>query len=212
MKKVLLTGFGPFGDDKINPALEVIKEFTNQKEETSTITYAIYVKELPVIFGEAIEVFKEAVIEIEPDLVLSIGQAGGSMGISLERIGINLNDARIADNKGKTPQDEKIEENGVDAYFTTIDIRTTFNALKAEGIPVIISNSAGTYVCNNLIYGALHFLSTSENFTKIKYGFIHIPYLPKQVSEKKKILPSMSLNLMKKAIKKIIEVNLIKKP
>lgn len=211
MKKVLLTGFGPFGEDNINPALEVIKQFENHAKKFLTDTIEVHIKELPVVFGEAIEVFKEIVQEIQPDLIVSVGQAGGSMGISLERIGINLNDARIADNKGNAPQDEKIEEKGAAAYFTTIDIRATYNELKAKGIPVFISNSAGTYVCNNIIYGALHFLSINEKFSKIKYGFIHIPYLPEQAAEKKKILPSMSLDLVKEAIKVIIDVNLAQK-
>ena len=212
MKKVLLTGFGPFGKESINPALLVIQELDNQKlvlnKGKNNPEAKIVSKELSVVFRKTINEFITIVETINPDLILSIGQAGGRMGISLERIGINVADADIADNEKNKPRDELIVRDGSVAYFTTINVRHTFNEIKEAGIPVRISNSAGTYVCNNLIYGALHYLTSSEKFSKIKYGFIHIPYLPKQAAEMKKITPSMPLSLIKKAILITIKTNL----
>ena len=212
MKKVLLTGFGPFGKDSLNPALLVIQELDGQKVALKnggeTSEAEIITKELSVVFSKAINEFKTTVENTNPDLILSIGQAGGRMGISLERIGINVADADIADNEKNKPRDEPIVREGPAAYFTTINIRKSFNEIKQAGIPVRISNSAGTYVCNNLIYGALHFLASNETYSKIKYGFIHIPYLPKQAAEKKKITPSMPLPLIKEAILILIKENL----
>ncbi len=212
MKKILLTGFGPFGKDSINPALLVVQELDNQKlilnKGRNNSEVKIVSKELPVVFSKTINEFITIVETTNPDLILSIGQAGGRMGISLERIGINVADADIIDNEKNKPRDEPIIRHGPAAYFTTINIRQTFHAIKEAGIPVMISNSAGTFVCNNLIYGALHFFASSKKFTKTKYGFIHIPYLPKQAAEKKKITPSMSLSLIKKAILIAIKANL----
>lgn len=212
MKKVLLTGFGPFGKESINPALLVIRELDNHKvvlkKGVKNPEVKIVSKELSVVFSKAINEFITTVETTNPDMILSIGQAGGRMGISLERIGINVADANIPDNEKNKPRDKPIVSGGPAAYFTTIDIRNTFNEIREAGIPVRVSNSAGTYVCNNLIYGALHFLTSNEKFSKIKYGFIHIPYLPKQAAEKKKITPSMPLSLINKAILITINANL----
>ncbi|NHK32765.1 MAG: pyroglutamyl-peptidase I [Asgard group archaeon] len=202
MKRVLLTGFEPFGGETINPALEVIKELA--KEEMANIE--LIIMQLPVIFRKAYELLTKKISEVNPDLIISIGQAGGSVGISVEKVGLNFNDSKIPDNEGLKPKDELIISDGPAAYFTTINVRKTTNNLKKAGIPTIISYSAGTYVCNNLIYGALHFLDTTNK--KTKYGFIHVPFLPQQVVTKKKVEPSMSLMTIKEAIKIIITSNL----
>jgi pyroglutamyl-peptidase len=164
--------------------------------------------ELPVVFGKAITEFKKKVEETKPDFILSIGQAGGRSVLALERFGVNMNDTNSPDNEDNKPQDELIEKTGPTAYFTTIALRKTLEVLKKEGIPALISNSAGTYVCNNIVYGALHFLATTKEYSLIKYGFIHIPYLPSQVAEKQKPLPSLPLDIVKKAIRLTIKVNL----
>ncbi len=213
MKKVLLTGFGPFGLDKVNPALEVIKEMEGEilsiKNQSKDETKAkIVTAELPVVFGKAITKFKKKVEEIKPDLILSIGQAAGRMVLSLERFGVNMNDTVFPDNEDNKPQDELIEKSGPTAYFSTLALRKTLTILKKEGIPALISNSAGTYVCNNIVYGALHFLATTEEYSHIKYGFIHIPYLPSQAAEKDRPFPSLPLEIVKKAIRITIETNL----
>ncbi|NHJ84147.1 MAG: pyroglutamyl-peptidase I [Asgard group archaeon] len=211
MKMILVTGFGPFGEDSRNPALEVIHQIDGMENKSTInpqIEYKIFTKELPVVFGKAIEVLIDGIREINPDLIISIGQAGGRMGISLERIGINMADGRIADNEGNKPTDELIISDGPAAYFTTLALRETMEEIKQAGIPVVISDSAGLYVCNNVIYGALHFILTTKEYSHIKYGFIHIPYLPSQVAEKNKLLPSMSLEKIVEAVIIAIEVNI----
>jgi len=201
-KKVILTGFEPFGGEDINPALEVIKAL-NIEDIPSINLISL---QLPVVFRKAYKILIESIEKEKPDMVLSIGQAGGRNTISIERLGINLEDARIADNEGNTPKDELIEKNGPAAYFTTIDIRKTELALKEAGIPVIVSNSAGLYVCNDIIYGTLHFLASIKSF--VKYGFIHVPFLPEQVAPKSKDIASMSLDMIKEAIRITILINL----
>ena len=208
MRKVLLTGFGPFGNDKVNPALEVIKKLDKQELKIKKEAIVISTIELPVVFGKAIEIFRKAVPKVNPELILSIGQAGGRAVIAIERVGININDASIADNEGNKPQDEYIEPSGPAAYFTTINIRKTCEEIKKAKIPALISNSAGTYVCNNIIYGALHFLMKTKKYSTIKYGFIHIPYIPSQIATKEKPIASMSLDNIIEAIKIAIRTNL----
>lgn len=203
MKKVLLTGFEPFGKDKINPALELIKKMA--KEEIPDV--ALTTNKLPVVFGEAITELISAIEKAKPDLVLSLGQAAGRMVVSIERIGLNMNDTDHADNASNKPRDELIVANGPAAYFTTINVRKTYQEIKKVGIPVRISNSAGTYVCNNIIYGVLHHLVTN-NQNHIKYGFIHIPYLPFQAAEKPRPFASLPLEIIEKAVRIAINVNI----
>ncbi|MCK5046908.1 MAG: pyroglutamyl-peptidase I [Candidatus Heimdallarchaeota archaeon] len=203
MKKVLLTGFVPFGKDKINPALELIKKMA--KEEIPGI--ALTTIRLPVVFGEAITELISSIEKIKPDLILSLGQAAGRMVVSIERIGLNMKDTDHADNANNKPRDELIAANGPAAYFTTIDVRKTYQEMKKAGIPAIISNSAGTYVCNNLIYGVLHHL-VNKNQNHIKYGFIHIPYLPSQAAEKPRPFASLPLDIIEKAVRIAINVNI----
>lgn len=202
MKKVLLSGFEPFGSESVNPALEVIKELA--KEEMENVELIIL--QLPVVFRKAFEILITKINDNVPDLILSIGQSGGSAGILVEKVGININNAKIPDNEGNKPIDKLITREGPAAYFTTIDIRKSVNNLKKAGIPVAVSYSAGTYVCNDLIYGVLHYLNTSN--INLKYGFIHVPFLPQQVTIKKQVVPSMSLSIIKEAIKILITTNL----
>lgn len=203
MKKVLLTGFDPFGKDKINPALELIKKMSKEEIPDAVLTTI----SLPVVFGEAISELISSIEKTKPDLVISLGQAAGRMVVSIERIGLNMNDTDLADNANNKPKDELIAANGPAAYFTTINVRKTYQEIKKAGIPVSISNSAGTYVCNNIIYGVLHHLS-NNNQNEIKYGFIHIPYLPSQAAEKSKPFASLPLEIIEKAVRIAIKVNI----
>ncbi|MCG3252465.1 MAG: pyroglutamyl-peptidase I [Candidatus Heimdallarchaeota archaeon] len=203
MKKVLLTGFDPFGKDKINPALELIKKMA--KEEIPDVVLTTI--RLPVVFGEAIAELISAIEKTKPDLILSLGQAAGRMVVSIERIGLNMNDTDHADNANNKPRDELIADNGPAAYFTTINVRKTYQEIKKASIPVSISNSAGTFVCNNIIYGVLHHLA-SNNQNHIKYGFIHIPYLPSQAAEKARPFASLPLEILEKAVRIAINVNI----
>jgi len=203
MKKVLLTGFDPFGKDKINPALELIKKMANEEIPDVVLTTI----RLPVVFGEAITELISAIEQTKPDFILSLGQAAGRMVVSIERIGLNMNDTDHADNAGNKPRDELIVANGPAAYFTTINVRETCQEIKKASIPVRISNSAGTHVCNNIIYGVLHYLA-NKNQNEIKYGFIHIPYLPSQAAAKSKPFASLPLDIIKKAVRIAIKVNI----
>ena len=137
-----------------------------------------------------------------PDAVLSIGQAGGRAGISVERVAVNLDDYRIPDNEGNQPVEEPVVFGGPDGYFCTVPVKQVVSTIQAAGIPAQQSLSAGTFVCNHVMYATLHFLA--EAYSDTKFGFIHIPYLPEQVTDKPG-QPSMSLELSAKAIETAIE-------
>ena len=189
--KILLTGFDPFGDDKINPSIELVKRIDEKIDSAQ-----IFKIEIPTVFKKSGEILEENIKKIRPDVILSIGQAGGRSAISLERIAINIDDARIFDNLGEKPIDEKIRINGENAYFSNLQIKKIVEEIKKENIPAEISNSAGTFVCNHLMYEALYL---AKKYKNIRAGFIHIPYLPEQVINKTNI-PSMDLENSLKAI------------
>lgn len=193
MKKILLTGFDPFGEEEINPATEVVKKFSQKKIDG----YQIKTIEIPTVYKKSIEEIKEEIKKINPELVISIGQAGGRTDISIERIAINIDDYRIKDNEGNQPVDKAINSNGKNAYFATLPIKEMVENIKEKGIPAEISNSAGTFVCNHVMYGLLDYID--ENKLDIKAGFIHIPFLPSQVVDKKN-KASMSLETVEKGL------------
>lgn len=195
MKKVLLSGFEPFGGEKINPSLELVKRL--QEENWDRIE--VHVVQLPVVFGDSIQKLQEKIEEVNPDVVIGIGQAGGRSALSIERVGVNINDAVIQDNAGNQPIDEAINEVGPAAYFSTLPIKRMMKAARQAGVPAEISNTAGTYVCNHLMYGILDLLAGTEQ----RGGFIHIPYLPEQVANKPK-QASMSLEMLIKGMKAVV--------
>lgn len=195
MKKVLLSGFEPFGGEQVNPSLELVKRLA--VEEWDGVE--VHVVQLPVVFGEAIEKMRAKVEEVGPDVVIGIGQAGGRSALSIERVGINVDDAVIPDNGGQQPIDRSIVEDGPAAYFATLPIKRMMQAAREVGVPAEISNSAGTYVCNHLMYGILHLLAGTER----RGGFIHIPYLPEQIVNKPKFA-SMTLEMLIKGMKAVV--------
>lgn len=197
MKKILVTGFDPFGGEKINPALEIIKLLPS-----SLVGNEIKVLEIPTVWKESIRVVEEEIKKFNPDFILSIGQAGGRTDISIERVAINIDDFRIKDNAGNQPIDEKIFEDGENAYFSTLPIKAIQRKIKENKIPASISNSAGTFVCNHVFYG-LRYLA-EKKYKNTKVGFIHIPYLPEQVLDKDSI-GSMSLETILKGIELAIQ-------
>lgn len=176
-KKVLLTGFDPFGKDTINPALEAVK-----KLDGVVIGDVEFVsQEVPTVFHESIAVVVEAIKTHQPDVVICVGQAGGRTQITPERVAINIDDARIPDNLGNQPIDEAVYEDGPAAYWTTLPVKSMVHHMKKAGIPAAVSNTAGTFVCNHLFYGLMHHL---EQFApNVRGGFIHIPYIPEQTLE-----------------------------
>ncbi|MGZ7895391.1 pyroglutamyl-peptidase I [Lactobacillus crispatus] len=183
--KILVTGFDPFGSDKINPAIEAVKRLPD------TIKGAKIIKlEIPTVFNKSAQVVHQAIVKEQPDYVLNVGQAGGRSALTPERVAININDGRIPDNDGYQPLDEPIQPDGDTAYFTQLPIKAMAKAIRAAGLPAIVSNTAGTYVCNHIFY-QVQYMRTKE-FPKLKAGFIHIPFLPEQVITRPN-QPSMAL-------------------
>jgi len=185
MKKILVTGFDPFGGETVNPALIAVMELPNEIDGAQIIK-----KEIPTVFDKSIDTLHKILKDERPEAVICVGQAGGRSAISVERVAINQDDARIVDNAGAKPVDRAIAPDGPAAYFATLPIKAMVRDLKAANIPANISNTAGTFVCNHLMYGALHYAALHQ--PKLKAGFIHIPYLPMQVIDKP-TMPSMSI-------------------
>ena len=183
--RLLLTAFDPFGGDAVNPALEAVKLVADKIGRFDVIKL-----EVPTVFGKSIDTVREAIEREKPDFVLSIGQAGGRAEITPERVAINLDDARIPDNEGNQPIDEPIFPDGENAYFSTLPVKAMVEAIRKEGLPSSLSNSAGTYVCNHLMYGILYYLDKRPS---MKAGFIHVPYIPEQTKNKKE-MPALELS------------------
>ncbi|UXR51151.1 pyroglutamyl-peptidase I [Staphylococcus simulans] len=193
---ILVTAFDPFDKEKTNPALEAVKLLPETIGE-HTITKL----EIPTVFNESVEAIKQQ-LKIETyDAVLAIGQAGGRFDLTPERVGINVDDARIADNKGNQPIDEVIQEDGAPAYFSNMPVKRLTQAIKDAGVPASLSNTAGTFVCNHVLYqlGYLH----ATTFPYIQFGFIHVPFIPEQVTNKPNT-PSMALGTIVKGLEAAI--------
>ncbi|EMI4301639.1 pyroglutamyl-peptidase I [Vibrio vulnificus] len=194
MRKILVTGFEPFGGESLNPSLELVKVLT-QKERTNI---EIIGCQVPVVRHQSISTVIEAIEQHEPELVFMIGQASGRAAITPERVAINLDDYRIEDNAGHQPVDEPIIATGPAAYFSTLPVKAITHALQQAGIPCQLSHSAGTFVCNHLFYGIQHYLQARP----IRSGFIHIPLLPEQASASNQ--PSMSLETLARGLEMMI--------
>ena len=191
--KSIGTGFDPFGGEKINPSIECVKALP-EIEGVELIRL-----ELPTVFKESAKRLNEVINEVKPDAVLSVGQAGGRPGITMERIAINVDDARIPDNISQQPIDETIQTKGAAAYFSTLPIKRIVKAIREAGIPVEVSNSAGTFVCNHIMYQALFAATKADK--PFKAGFMHIPFIPEQTTDK----PSLPLEESTKALQIAIE-------
>lgn len=195
--KILVTGFDPFGGEEVNPAIETVKRLPD------TISGAKIIKlEIPTICHQSLRVIDEAIARYDPDVVLSVGQAGGRPDITVERVGINVDDCRIPDNAGNQIVDEPIYADGPAAYFVTVPIKAMVQRIRERNIPASVSNTAGTFVCNHVTYGVCHLLAVK--YPGKRSGFIHIPFLPQQAVDKKN-MPSMSQDMMVEAITAAIE-------
>ena len=175
--KILVTGFDPFGGEKVNPALEAVKSLPSEIHGAE-----IHWVEIPTVFYKSAEVLETAIVRFQPDAVLCIGQAGGRASLTPERVAINQDDARIPDNQGNQPIDTPIRLDGQAAYFSTLPIKAMVQAIKEEGLPATVSNTAGTFVCNHLMYQALYL--ADKKFPHMRSGFMHIPYMTEQVVNK----------------------------
>lgn len=191
MKRLLITGFEPFGGETINPSYEAVSRLPNEING-----YTLSKLRLPVVFCEAAEQVIKTAMELHPDAILCIGQAGGRRAITPELVGINLRHAAIPDNRGNQPKDEPIIQGGDAAYFSTLPVRAMADAINAAGIASQVSYSAGVYVCNDLLYTLLSRFQNSD----IRVGFIHIPYSAEQNKE-----PCMNMRDIVKALTVAIE-------
>lgn len=181
MKNLLITGFDPFGGETVNPSWEAVRLLPD-----SIGAYQLTKLQLPTVFGQAAERLLQAARELQPDAIISVGQAGGRRGITPEVVGINLREAGIPDNAGRQIVNEPIIPGGPAAYFATLPVREMAAAMKEGGIPCGLSYSAGAFVCNDVLYTALH----HHQGTATRVGFIHVPFLPEQAKEN---VPSMPL-------------------
>ncbi|MHA2827550.1 pyroglutamyl-peptidase I [Vibrio harveyi] len=196
MKKVLITGFEPFGGESINPALEAVKRLNGRKLDGGEVVMC----QVPVTRYESIEAVIESIELHQPDIVITVGQAVGRTAITPERVAINVDDFRIPDNGGHQPIDEPVIPGGPDAYFTTLPIKAITRALQQENIPCQVSNTAGTFVCNHLFYGVQHYLRDKS----VRHGFVHIPLLPEQDSSGNQ--PTMSLDVIVEGLARLAQV------
>ena len=193
-KKLLITGFDPFGSETVNPSWEAVRLLP---EEIGACRLTRL--QIPTVFGRAAETVLAASEKLQPDVILCIGQAGGRSGITPEVVGINLREARLPDNAGNQPTDVPVVENGPAAYFATVPVRAMVKAVNDAGISAALSYSAGTFVCNDVLYSLLH----HYHGTATKVGFVHVPFLPEQAKEN---VPTMALEQIAAALTAAISV------
>ena len=171
MKKLLITGFDPFGGQSVNPSWEAVKRLPD-----TVGGYTLYKLNIPTQYALASQLLLETADSFRPDVILSIGQAGGRAAVTPERIAVNIRDAGIADNAGVLCNGGRIAPDGPAAYFVTVPVEAMADAIRAAGLPAAVSNSAGTFVCNDVLYSVLHRYAG----TPVRAGFIHVPFLPEQ--------------------------------
>lgn len=191
--KILITGFEPFGGESVNPAYEAVKLLPDMAGDIQIVKM-----EIPTVFGEAGKVVETGILQHQPDAVICVGQAGRRADIGVERVAINLAEASIPDNAGNQPMDVKVQEDGDTAYFATIPVKAMVKNIKDHGIPASISYTAGTYVCNSVMYDLLYLIDRKYPF--IRGGFIHVPYATEQGVGKPVGTATMELSTISKAL------------
>lgn len=184
--KILVSGFDPFGGETVNPAYEAVKLLPGMISGAEIIK-----SEMPTVFHKASDFIEKIVEEEDPDVILCIGQAGGRYGLTPERVAINVDDARIPDNEGNQPIDVPVREDGPAAYFSSLPVKAMVQKMKEADIPSSVSNSAGTFVCNHIMYQILYLID--QKYPDKMGGFVHCPFIPEQVIDKQN-QPSMNLN------------------
>ncbi|MFZ2004741.1 MAG: pyroglutamyl-peptidase I [Stellaceae bacterium] len=194
--KALVTGFEPFGGDRVNPSFEALRLLPTRLGAIDIAT-----RVLTVVYGAALTALHEAIAATGPDIVLSVGLAGGRTELSLERVAINIDDARILDNGGNQPIDRPVVAGGPAAYFATLPIKAAVAALREAGIPASVSNSAGTFLCNHVFYGLMH--EAAQSGGRFRGGFLHVPYLPSQAARQPGA-PSMALKQIVEGIEIVL--------
>lgn len=182
MKTILLTGFEPFGGEAINPSAEIARQLHGGVIARHRVVAAL----LPCVFGAAITELKKQIRATQPAFIICLGQAGGRAEITPERVAINVDDARIPDNARRQPVDRAIVKGGPAAYWSTLPVKAMVAALRKKQIPAAVSQTAGTFVCNHVFYALMHEL---RGQTKVRGGFIHVPFLPGQGKKGQPTLP-----------------------
>ncbi len=199
MRRVLLTGFEPFGGASINPSWLAVSALDDQVIGDARVV----ARRLPVVFGDALVSLDAALEEVSPALVVAVGQAEGREAIALERVAINLDDAPIPDNAGRRPIDRPVRDGGAPAFFSTLPVKAMGRAIHEAGIPVTLSSSAGTFVCNHVFYG----LMERAQARGIRAGFVHVPLIPEQL-EAGSTSPTLALDAIVRALRIVVEVGL----
>jgi pyroglutamyl-peptidase len=172
--KVLLTGFEPFNDSSVNPSWEAVRLVAAAPPAGVALATVM----LPCVFGTAVEALRTEIDRVDPELVVCVGQAGGRPDVTVERVAINVNDARIPDNVGDQPIDTPVVPGGPVGYFATLPVKACVAAVRAAGLPASVSQTAGTFVCNQVFYGLMHLIATQRPGTR--GGFVHVPFAPEQ--------------------------------
>ncbi|KUL38440.1 Pyrrolidone-carboxylate peptidase [Streptomyces sp. NRRL F-4489] len=193
--RVLLTGFEPFEGERVNPSWDAVRAAAAEPLDG----LELHAAELPCVFGGALTALRTAIDRTNPDIVVCVGQAGGRPDITVERIAVNVDDARVPDNAGAEPIDEPVVPGGPAAYFSTLPIKACVAAVRAAGLPASVSNTAGTFVCNHVFYGLAHLIATE--LPHLRGGFVHIPYAPEQVTAR--ALPSLPVGAAATALRTI---------
>jgi pyroglutamyl-peptidase len=203
---ILLTGFEPFDGQPLNPSWAAAQAARDLLREAGFPVTAV---ELPCVFGAAGSVLRNALDDLAPELVVCIGQAGGREKVSLERVAINCDDAPIPDNAGNQPVDVPVVPGGPAAYFTSLPVKAALLAVDKAGIPVEVSQTAGTYVCNHTFYTLMHELTSRPG---VRGGFVHVPFAPDQVEQGSTALsppaPSLPVGSMAEAIAAVVRASL----
>ncbi|MEV0374803.1 pyroglutamyl-peptidase I [Streptomyces sp. NPDC050636] len=196
MTRVLLTGFEPFDGESTNPSWQAVRAAAAEPP-TGAEVFAV---ELPCVYGASLAVLRVAIEETRPDVVVCVGQAGGRPDITVERVAINVDDARIPDATGAEPVDEAIVPGGPAAYFSTLPIKACVAAVRAAGLPASVSNTAGTFVCNHVFYGLAHLIATE--LPGVRGGFVHVPFAPEQVVDRAQ--PSLPVASVAQALREMV--------
>jgi pyroglutamyl-peptidase len=190
MARVLMTGFAPFGGEPVNPSWQAVSLLGARRDDIAAV-------ELPCEFAASLPALRAAFLEHRPSLVVCVGQAGGRLEVTPERVAINLVDARIPDNAGEQPVDVPVVPDGPAAYFTTLPVKACVAAIRAAGVPASVSHTAGTYVCNQVFYGLMRLLA---EFPGVRGGFVHVPFSPEQVAASGKAAPSLGVDRIAAAL------------
>src|SRR5882724_4991542 len=197
--KALVTGFDPFGGDKVNPSSLAVG---NLRKRIGSVV--VHTAELPTSYAHSAGVLRAAIEEVKPELVLCVGQAGGRTELCLERVAINVQDARIRDNDGRQPIDKPVVKGGPAAHFATLPIKACVAAMRQAGLAAAVSNTAGTFVCNHILYALIDI--ASRHPTPLRGGFLHVPYAPEQIA-KVGTAPSMAIADVTRGIEIILHVS-----